>query len=183
MPLTATDTLEQAVLKLQKHYDSDAFRWIYDQISPKLYFICQRYLQDDDEAKDALQEIFIIIYEKINMFTGAGSFEGWAKKITVRYCIYILKKRKLNLAFSEDFTKPVEQKEHDIEIDEQNTTAKIKKALKQLPDGFRTVINLYVLEDYSHVEIAEMLNISEGTSRSQLNRAKAALRKLISARK
>lgn len=183
MPLTEQSQIEKAVTQLQKEYDSDAFRYLYDQLSGKLYYVCLRYMKDETEAKDALQEVFIIIHEKIKAFKNQGSFEGWAKKIAVRQCIYKLKKKKINIELSETDTPITEQGEFDSHIAEKQIQEKLKWALQQLPDGYRTIVNLYILEGYSHPEIAEMLNINEGTSRSQLNRAKAALRKLISARK
>lgn len=183
MPVTKANKLLDAVLELQEKYNSETFRYLYDELSPKLYYVCLRYMKDEAEAKDALQETFVIVYEKIGSFKGNGSFEGWAKKIAVRHCIYCLKKKKINIELMDCQIPYTVQKEFDIDLQEANLKIQLKKALQQLPDGFRTIVNLYILEGYSHPEIAEMLNINEGTSRSQLNRAKAALRKLISARK
>ncbi len=183
MPTTTTDKLQHAVIQLQKKYNSEAFKEIYDQLSPKLYYICLRYLKDKDESKDALQEVFVTIHEKINSYGNRGSFEGWAKKIAVRHCIYLLKKNKKNFELNDGQVPFEEQKEFDADIQDKKIKEQLKQALIALPDGYRTIVNLYVLEGYSHPEIAEMLAISEGTSRSQLNRAKAALKKLISARK
>lgn len=181
--MPVTNKLLDTVLELQEEYNSEAFRYLYDKLSPKLYYVCLRYMKNEAEAKDALQETFVIIYEKIGLFKGSGSFEGWAKKIAVRHCIYCLKKKKISIELTEVKTPFTEQKEFDIDIEEAHIKTQLKNALQQLPDGFRTIINLYILEGYTHPEIAEMLNINEGTSRSQLNRAKAALKKLISARK
>lgn len=183
MRVTNTTMLHDAVTKLQKEYDSEVFRDLYDALAPKLYALCLRYMKDENKAKDVLQESFVIIYEKIKSFKGDGSFEGWAKRITVRQCIYNLKKNVLSVDILEKDLPYTEQKEFDLERHETEIKNKLNNALKQLSDGYRTIINLYVLEGYSHSEIAAMLNINEGTSRSQLNRAKAALRKLISARK
>ncbi|NOQ72345.1 MAG: sigma-70 family RNA polymerase sigma factor [Crocinitomix sp.] len=183
MQVTTADKLLDAVLELQEKYNSETFRFLYDELSPKLYYLCLRYLKNEAEAKDALQETFVIIHEKISLFKGLGSFEGWAKKIAVRHCIYCLKKKKISTKLMEHQTPFTVQKEFDIDLQEAHIKTQLKAALQQLPDGFRTIINLYILEGYTHPEIAEMLNINEGTSRSQLNRAKAALRKLISARK
>ncbi len=180
MPVTDYERLMSAVMKLQKTYNSKAFKYIYDILSPKIYYTCLRYLKDTDEAQDALQESFVIIYEKIKTFGGNGSFEGWSKKIAVNHCIYRLKKRKINVELREDHIPYTEQIEFDLYIEKNETKNQLKQALQELPDGYRTIINLNILEGYSHIEIAQMLNIKEGTSRSQLNRAKAALRKLIS---
>lgn len=183
MEVTNPNMLHDAVFKLQKEYNSEVFRTLYDSLAPKLYALCLRYMKNGDEAKDVLQESFVIIFEKINTFKNEGSFEGWAKQITVRHCIYHLKKNKLSIDIKDNHLQYTEQREFDLDVQETAIKNQLKNALRQLPDGFRTIINLYILEGYSHSEIAEMLNINEGTSRSQLNRAKAALRKLISARK
>lgn len=183
MPLSAQSKIEKAVKTLQKSYDSEAFRYLYDQLSGKLYYVCLRYLKDETDAKDVLQEVFIIIHEKIKTFKNEGSFDGWAKRIAVRHCIYYLKKKDIHIELNEVKVPVDEQTDFDSDIEEQHTQKKLKWALQQLPDGYRTIINLYILENYSHAEIAKMLSINESTSRSQLNRAKAALRKLISVRK
>lgn len=174
---TEQNHLLQAVIRLQKEYNSEAFRLIYDQLYPKLYYICLRYLNDADDADDALQDVFIIVYEKIGSYKGEGNFEGWVKRITVNHCIHRLKKKKLRFALDEKDLPSEEQPSPDKEGVEVEMKEKLQKALSQLPSGFRTVINLSVIEGYAHKEIAEMLGISEGTSRSQLNRAKAALKK------
>lgn len=134
-------------------------------------------MKDEAAAKDALQEVFVIVFEKIKSFKDAGNFEGWLRRITVHHCIYLLKKQKIRLEFKDDYLPPVEQINFDHALEEQQLKEKLKRAIQQLPDGFRTIVNLYIIEDYSHKEIAAMLDISEGTSRSQLNRAKIALRK------
>ena len=176
MPVTTANKLLDAVLELQEKYNSETFKYLYDELSPKLYYVCLRYLKDEAQAKDALQETFVIIYEKLSHFKANGSFEGWAKKIAVRHCIHCLKKRKINIELMEHQTPFTEQKEFDTELQQANIKTQLKMALQKLPDGYRTIINLYILEGYTHPEIAEMLSINEGTSRSQLNRAKAALK-------
>ena len=171
------DHLLQAVIRLQKGYNSEAFRLVYDKLYPQLYYICMRYLKDTEDAEDALQDVFIIVYEKIDSYKGTGSFEGWVKRITVHYCVKVLKKRKLVFELNEkelpaEHQPSLYDKQYEVDL-----KSKLQKAIKALPSGFRTVVNLSVIEGYAHKEIAQMLGISEGTSRSQLNRAKAALKK------
>lgn len=173
------DTLNNLVQKVQKKYDSDAFRQLYDIMSSQIYAICLRYMKNEDDAKDALQESFVLIYERIKDYKAKGSFEGWAKRITVHQCIYKLKKAKINLPLEENHLTAEKQKEFDEDKNQQQIKNNLKEALGKLPDGYRTIVNLNIIEGYSHVEISEMLNISEGTSRSQLNRAKVALKKLM----
>ena len=183
MPKEEQRKITEAVLKLQKKYNSDAFRYLYDTLSPKIYFICLRYLKNNAEAEDALHESFVIIYDKIKKFEGKGSFEGWAKKIAVRYCLHLLKKQKISIELKDNHAPFTEQKEFDSEKIKNKIKQNVNEALQQLPDGYRTVLNLSIIEGYSHQEIGKLLQIKEATSRSQLNRAKVALRKLISARK
>lgn len=150
MQVTTPNMLHDAIIKLQKGYDSEVFRCLYDGLAPKLYAICMRYMKDEDEAKDVLQETFVIIHEKINTFKNEGSFEGWAKQIAVRNCISHLKKNKISIDIKETHLPFTEQKEFDLDLQEGEIKNQLKNALKQLPDGFRTIINLYVLEGYSH---------------------------------
>lgn len=177
MPNTESDTLIKAVIKLQRGYHSEAFKFVYDTLSPKLYFVCLRYLRDTDDANDALQEVFIIVYKKISSYKGEGSFEGWVKRIAVNYCLLVIKRRKIKIELNEENAGYVEQDNVDEALDLEKVKEKLELALLNLPDSFRTIINLFVFEEYSHHEIAKMLSISEGTSRSQLSRAKVALRK------
>ncbi len=175
--------LTDNVLRLQQKYDAVAFREVYDKLSPKLYFLTIRYLKDTDKAKDALQEIFITIHEKIKQYEGKGSFEGWCKRIAIYHCIGVLKKEKHLFELKDTNLSTYEQEDFDQHEQTKAVEAQLKKALSQLPTGYRTIINLNVIEGYSHPEIAEMLQINEGTSRSQLNRAKRALRELMTRRK
>ncbi len=179
MPVLESDRLMIFVRKLQKKYSSEAFRYIYESLSPKLYFVCIRYLKDKDDAQDVLQESFVIIFERINSYKGNGSFEGWARKITVNQCINSLKRRRIDMELSDDNIPVEEPEQSNLPETEQNLRTKLKAAIMELPDGFRTIINMYVLEGFTHKEIAEVLNIKESTSRSQLNRAKTALKKIM----
>lgn len=146
-------------------------------MSPKLYFVCLRYLKDTDDVNDAMQEVFIIIFKKISSYKGEGSFEGWTKRIAVNYCLLVVKRRITKIELNEDNTGTVEQENIDEELDLEKLKEKLEFALLNLPDGFRTIINLFIFEEYSHSEISKKLGISEGTSRSQLSRAKVALKK------
>jgi RNA polymerase sigma-70 factor (ECF subfamily) len=157
--------------------DPKAFNAIYKMLSPKLYYVCLRYLKNDADAQDALQETFVTAYRKIDSFQGQGSFEGWIRRIAVNTCLAKLRIDK----------KQFEQEDYDLDkarilpeeeeyLQKEETEARLLLALKELPDGYRTIINLAILEDYSHREIGELLNITESTSRSQLTRAKAALK-------
>ncbi|MCG8574454.1 MAG: RNA polymerase sigma factor [Flavobacteriales bacterium] len=178
MSKTNGDKLLQAVIAIQKTKDSEAFRYVYDLLSPQLYFTALRYLNDEAEAKDVLQESFVTVYLKIKKYKGKGSFEGWVKRILINNCLQRLKKRNKEELPIGEYLQHTEQNESE---DEQKAELqkRLLQGLKLLPDGFRTILNLYVLENYSHKEIAQLLGIKESSSRSQLNRAKQALKKIL----
>lgn len=155
--------------------DPGAFNAIYKLLSPKLYYVCLRYLKNDADAQDVLQETFVTAYRKIDSFNGLGSFEGWMRRIAVNHCLSKLRIDKKQLE-SETCDSHYQSISEDDSLQKEETEARLLQALKALPDGYRTILNLAVLEDYSHREIAELLNITESTSRSQLMRAKAALK-------
>lgn len=156
--------------------DPEAFNAIYKAFSPKLYYVCLRYLKNDADAQDVLQETFVTAYRKIESFNGQGSFEGWIRRIAVNNCLAKLRldKKQFESEISVDQTQLISEEPDYLQKEE--TEANLLRALKELPDGYRTIINLSILEDYSHREISELLNITESTSRSQLARAKAALK-------
>ncbi len=136
-----------------------------------------RYMQDKDEAEDVMQDSFVKIFLNLKSFKNEGSFEGWAKRITVNTALTALKNKKRiyferNLEIVE--TIELEQDEQDLlQIPE------ILSCMKSLPEGYRTIINLALIEEFSHKEIAEKLGITESTSRSQLARARQSLMKML----
>jgi RNA polymerase sigma factor (sigma-70 family) len=172
--------LEICIKKIQKKGDAKAFRKIYDQISPGVYFVCLRYMKDSVQAQEVLQQAFITVFEKIKQFKGDGNFEGWVKRIAVNTALQVIRKKSKTL-WLDDYDQ-IETADEVIEIEifeEVDNTEAALTLLNDLPEGYKTIINLSVLEDYSHKEIAEMLNISEGTSRSQLLRAKKKLKEMV----
>lgn len=141
-----------------------------------MYSLCLRYAGNSNDANDCFQEAFVKLYRHLGGYRGEGSFEGWARRIFVSTCIDFMKKRKAV------FTTISE--EMDIAADGLNgydklTNDELMKMISTMPDGYRTVINLYLVEGYNHKEIGEMLDISEEGSRSQLFRARAYLQKLF----
>ncbi len=139
--------------------------------------ICRRYAGDQHEAEDMLQEAFISIFSHINQFKYAGSFEGWLKRITVNTAIKILQKRKVRVISISNVE--FEMISPDFNILSDLNTEDLLKLISQLPDGYRMIFNLYVIEGYSHDEIASMLKIKTATSRSQLSKARAILKDKI----
>ncbi len=154
---------------------------LYDTYASLLYAICLRYLKNTDDAKDALQDSFVKIYEKIASFKSEGSFEGWLKKTSVNVCLMMLRDRKKMQFIDKD------EFDQDWNLSDENQTdnyegispQKLFALIQELPEGFRTIFNLYVLDGFTHKEIGEQLSISEGTSKSQLARAKKQLRDKI----
>lgn len=160
-----------------KRNDRAAQAALYKWLAPKLLGLCVRYLQNRDEAEDAMQDAFVKIFTGLSSYKGHGSFEGWAKRIAVNTALTALKKKR-RMAFDRNL-QMIEDKE--VQEDEHQPLSMefILKCLHQLPVGYRTIINLYLIEKFSHAEIAEKLSISESTSRSQFARARQALMKLL----
>ena len=172
------DDLEKYIKKCIKN-DREAQLKIYQLFSPVLYGICLKYMKNEDDAKDVFQEAFVIVFQKMSQYTFEGSFEGWLKRIFINKLIETLNKKKKESFFLDVFdpdTDFVEEEDLDIQPIEQE---KLLEYIRDLPDQYRTVFNLYVFEKLKHREIAELLNISEGTSKSNLNRAKHILQKRI----
>ncbi len=165
------------LLKMAIQEDEKAFRAIYDMLSGKMYSLCVRYTGNTHDADDVFQEGLIRLYRNLNKYQGTGSFEGWARRIFVNSCLdYLKSKQKLLYAELSDNT--------DVPASELNGLEKLSqddllKVIQKLPSGYRLIVNLYLVEGYNHKEIGEMLGISEGTSKSQLSRARVILQKNI----
>ena len=155
-----------------------AQRELYDKLAPAMLAVCQRYMKDREAAKDVMQDGFVRLFDKISSYKGDGSFEGWARKLFVNTALMQLRRNDA-LKFSDNI-----EDSQAMQMTHSNTLEKmgadeILELVNSMPDGFRTVFNLYVIEGYSHEEIAGMLSISEGGSRSQLSHARAWLRKKL----
>lgn len=158
--------------------DSKSQKAIYDFLSGKMYAVCLRYMGDREQAEDILQDGFVTLFSKLDSYSGAGSFEGWARKIFVNTALMSLRKRDL-LKNTEDVSE-ARGIEHNAPSAIENIGYRdLMKMISELPPGFRTVFNMYVIEGYSHKEIAQELGVSETTSRSQLQRARVLLQSKI----
>lgn len=155
--------------------DTKAQRLLYEQYSPKMMAICGRYMNDEMEAEDVMIEGFMKIFDKIKQFNYQGSFEGWMKKIMVNEALMRLRSRKMIKVDIDEikYHKVDEDVSYDLNVQE------LLKLINALPVGYRTIFNLYAIEGYSHAEIAEQLQITEGTSKSQLSRARSLLQEQI----
>jgi len=152
---------------------------LYKRFSAKMYAVCLRYANNSDDAQDLLQEGFIKVYRNLHRFRAEGSFEGWIRRVFVNSSIEHFRKKSIQLT-------KVSDKEEST-IGDTDTTAldtlaekDIINLIQELSPGYRTVFNLYVVEGFSHKEIADQLGISEGTSKSQLARARTILQKKVS---
>lgn len=150
---------------------------LYRRFSPRMYAVCLRYAGSSDEAEDILQEGFIKIFKKLDSFRGDGSFEGWIRRIFVNTAIEHFRRKR--------YLQPVTEKEENT-LEGKSLSAldglaekDILELVRQLSPGYRTVFNMYVVEGYTHKEIGDILGISEGTSKSQLSRAKVILQDMV----
>ena len=158
-----------------KNNDRKAQEQLYRLYSPKLFSVCLKYSRNYTEAQDNLQDGFILIFNKIEQYSFKGSFEGWLKRVMINNVLQQYRTQTFLSLVNEDVPEAAE-----IEIDDENMSLEyLLKIIQELPDRYRLVFNLYVNDDYSHAEIAEMLSINIGTSKSNLSRARMILKEKI----
>ncbi len=160
--------------------DTLGYKELYVRYSKAMYNTCLRMLNNVAEAEDVLQESFIEAFKNLERFEHRTSFGGWLKQICINRSINQLKKRKIDWVDMEKTG--VHDHADENGIDEAETAMQVesvKKAIMKLPDGYRTVLNLYLMEGYDHEEIAEILNVAESTTRTQYMRAKQKLLQLL----
>ena len=150
---------------------------LYERFAPKMYGVCLRYASSNEEAEDILQEGFIKVFKKIGSYRSEGSFEGWMRRIFVNTAIEHFRRKTYTQPITEAEESTVEGKY--LSVLDALAEKDIVQLVQQLSPGYRTVFNMYVIEGYSHKQIAEELGISEGTSKSQLSRAKQILQELV----
>jgi len=160
------------------HNDPSAQRELYNRFSPKMLSVCYRFAHSREDAEDMLQEGFIKVFTQMHTFQNKGAFEGWIRRIIVHTCINFLKKyKKFNESVDLEVAGFVYVKEETIPSIMQ--AKQVTECIRLLPIGYRTVLNLYAIEGYSHREISIMLDIEESTSRSQYTRAKSMLENIL----
>ncbi len=177
-----TTDKEKELLEKMVCGEMSAMKQFFDTYSGYLTAVCSRYISNQDDVKDILQESFIKILKSIKTFEyrGEGSLRAWASRIVVNESLKFLKaNEKLNTISTPSWDLPDVSEEEDADFDNVPTST-IMDMIRSLPTGYRTVFNLFIFEEKSHKEIAAMLNISENTSASQLHRAKGMLAKQIS---
>ncbi len=160
--------------------DTLGYKTLYQRYSKAMYNTCLRMLNNQSEAEDVLQESFIEAFKNLDSFEYRTSFGGWLKTICINRSINQLRKKKISWVDIEKV--PGYENVAEVYYDETEVALKVesvKKAMMKLPDGYRTVLNLYLFEGYDHEEISEILNVAQSTTRSQLMRAKQKLQQLL----
>lgn len=169
---------EEAILAGCLQNDPGAQRELYTRYSPKMLSVCYRFAHNREDAEDMLQDGFIKVFSQIHTFQNKGAFEGWIRRIMVHTCINHLKKnKKFNESVDIIHATGVQVREESVPSIVQ--AKQVVECIRLLPMGYRTVLNLYAIEGYSHKEISEMLDVEESTSRSQYTRAKQMLEDIL----
>jgi len=169
---------EKELITLCKNNDARAQEKLYDLYAIQMFRVCYRYVNSETEAEDIMIKGFVKVFQKIQTFEyrGQGSLKGWIKRIMINESLMVLRKTQLD-------TNPISEQAYQVaspaELDEHLIAEDIYKIVKNLPNGYRTVFNLFAIEGYSHKEISDLLNISINTSKSQLSKARALLKKTL----
>jgi len=179
---------EKTLIKACKNAEVSALKILYERYYAAMFGVCLRYVRNKADAEDLVQEGFMKVFKDIAKFEGKGSFEGWLKRVMINNTLSFLRKNKKEFAhddietFAGNEPEQVEADEITIENQIKNTDftkEELIEIIRSLPHGYQQVLNLYIIDGFKHHEIAKLLNISEGTSKSQLNRGrKLAISKL-----
>jgi RNA polymerase sigma-70 factor (ECF subfamily) len=166
---------ENELIRLAVENNRQAQQKIYSQFSPKMLSVCRQYIKDIHQAEDIMITAFMKVFTNLKNFQFKGSFEGWIRRIMVNECISFIRVHKKLKYIEDDFVIGRDEESFDA-IESQFSVADIQFLIDSLPDGYKIVFNLYAIEGYKHQEIAVMLGISEGTSKSQLSHARKVLK-------
>ena len=168
-------SLEQLINDCRNN-DRKAQEQLYKLYKSKLFAVCLKYSRNYAEAEDNFQDGFVIIFNKIGQFNFKGSFEGWMKRVMVNNVLQQYR----NVTYLDMVNKDIADEDADVEIEDENVPLDfLMKIIQELPDRYRLVFNLYVIDGYPHKEIAEMMGITVGTSKSNLARARLILKEKI----
>jgi RNA polymerase sigma-70 factor (ECF subfamily) len=163
-----------------KKQDRRSYTRLYDIYRPKMLAISRKFFKDDDTIEEVIQQSFIKIFEKIGSYNDMGLFDGWVAMIVRSKAIDILRKPNLSTnMFNDSLLVSDPQKEIQEYIDTETNISLIKSSIEELPRAYKTTFNLYVVQDYSHIEVSNILGISAGSSKSNLFKAKNKIRNLI----
>jgi RNA polymerase sigma-70 factor (ECF subfamily) len=175
--LTAYRDIHTDIIDLCKAGNAKAQHQLYQLYARAMYNICYRMMNTREEAEDILQETFAEAFLRLDTYRFESSFGAWLKRITVNKCINALKKRKALLVQVENLPESVSE-EDDEEIPGLSVE-RVQRAMEKLPEGYRVIFSLYLLEGYDHAEISQIMGISEATSKSQYSRAKQRIKDII----
>lgn len=157
--------------------DQDAHFRLYKLYARAMYNVGYRITGNEDDAEDVLQEAFVSAFRNLDRYRGDSTFGAWLKRIVVNKSINVIKKRRVDVLAQESDLDVAEEEE--VHYRPELSVETVKRCMEQLPDGYRAVLSLYLLEGYDHEEIAGILGVTESTSKSQLNRAKRKLKELL----
>lgn len=169
---------EERLLEACRKGDRIAQKQLFDLLAPKMYPICLRYMSTRESAQDVLQEGFITLFSKLDAYSGKGSFEGWARKIFVNTALMQLRKTDA-IKMSDDIEEARSLASEAVTPVQNLGYKELMALIGKLPASLKTVFNLFVIEGYTHKDIAEILGVEEATSRSKLQRARVRLQELI----
>ncbi|MEZ4972055.1 MAG: RNA polymerase sigma factor [Cyclobacteriaceae bacterium] len=173
-----TEHIHEDIIQECLQGDRDAYYKLYKLYSKSMYNVGFRIVRDEGEAEDVLQEAFISAFRNLRHYRGDATFGAWLKRIVVNKAINAIKRKRAE-RFPEEGQIEMPEEDQDEFQDFPFTVEKVREAISQLPDGYRMVLSLYLLEGYDHGEIAEILGISESTSKSQFNRSKKKLKEIL----
>lgn len=169
---------EKTLVKKCLNGDANAQRLLFDNYAPKMMATVLRYVKQQDQANDVVQDGFIKVFKHLNSFKNEGALEGWIKRIMINTALDELRKDKKH-----GYTTQVEALDFTLTLneqaDDQLLAANLMDLIQQLPEGYRTIFNLYAIEGFNHKEIGALLDISESTSKSQYSRARKALQAVL----
>lgn len=168
---------EKEIIQGCQQQNKKAQRLLFERYSPMLFGLCKRYLKIREDAEDVLVEGLYKAISNIHKYSGTGSFEGWLKRVMVNEALMFLRKKK-RMGFNEEINDQMDLGDS-VNVQDKLAAADILNLLDQLPNGYRTIFNMYVIEGYKHREIAEILGISINTSKSQLILAKKRMQDLV----
>lgn len=170
---------EREMVKALANGNKQVLKNLYHEYSGLFFTIARRYARSSQEAEDMVQESFVQIYKKAHTFSFNGSFEGWMKRVVVNKCLTVLKKKRLDMSDSLEEEIHEQRAVQESWAVERMSAEAIIESMAELPEGARVVLNLYVLDGFSHKEISERLGITESASRSQLTKARARLKEIL----
>lgn len=180
--LEHNEHIHKSIIEACKKGKEKARFELYQLYSKAMFNVCYRMMNNREEAEDMLQEAFTQAFMKLDTFRYESGFGTWLKRIVVNTCINAINKKKVELSFCEEIHK-YDQPVHEEENEMKYTVGNITKAMEMLPEGGRMVFSLYLLEGYDHTEIAQIMNITESTSKSQFMRAKRRVAEILKEQK